>query len=106
VFTRVTQLEIDTTRIDIAHQAVELFREEVLPELRALEGYEGTYVLANPEGKALLLTFWSTEEAADSQIETGLYGEQLTRYAAIFRSPPGRASYSVVFAEEPAGVGS
>jgi hypothetical protein len=105
VYARVTQLEIDTTRIDIT-EAVELFREEILSELRALDGYEGSYVLANPEGKALLVTFWSTEEAADTQIETGFYGEQLARYAAIFRSPPGRASYSVVFSEQPAGVGS
>jgi hypothetical protein len=105
VYARVTQLEIDTTRIDM-EQAVELFREEILPDLRALDGYEGTYVLANPEGNALLLTFWSTEEAADTKIETGFYGEQLTRYAAILRSPPGRASYSVVFTEQPAGVGS
>jgi heme-degrading monooxygenase HmoA len=85
-------------------QAVELFREEVLPELQRLEGFEGTYVLINPEGNALLVTFWATEEAAGAQIEAGFYGEQLRRYAAIFRSPPGRASYSVVFAEEPARV--
>jgi hypothetical protein len=52
------------------------------------------------------VTFWSTEGAADTQIETGFYGERLARYAAIFRSPPGRASYSVVFSEQPAGVGS
>jgi heme-degrading monooxygenase HmoA len=105
MYARVTQLEIDTTRTDIG-QAVELFREEVLAELEALDGFEGTYVLANPDGKALVLTFWSTEEAADTQIETGFYGDKLRRFAAIFRSPPGRAGYSVVLAEQPAGVGS
>ena len=103
MYARVTQLEIDTTRIDMAH-AVELFREEVLTELRSLEGFEGIYVLVNPEGNALLVTFWATEEGARTQIESGFYGEQLMRYAAIFRSPPGRANYSVAFAEEPAGV--
>jgi hypothetical protein len=100
MYARATQLEIDTTRIDMA-QAVEMFREEVLPALHGMAGYEGAYVLANPEGKALLLTFWATEEAADTQIETG---EQLERYAAIFGSPPGRASYSVFLAEQPTGV--
>jgi heme-degrading monooxygenase HmoA len=103
MFARATQLELDTTRIDMA-QAVELFRNEVLPALHRMEGYEGTYVLANPDGKALLLTFWATEEAADTQIELGFYEEQLERYAAIFRAPPGRASYSVVFAEQPTGI--
>jgi hypothetical protein len=105
MYARVTQLEIDTTRIDIS-EAVERFREEVFAELQALQGYEGMYVLANPEGKALLLTFWSTEEAADTQIETGFYGDKLRQYAAIFRSAPGRASYSVALAEQPTGVGS
>ena len=52
---RVTQLEIDTTRIDMDH-AVRLFRAEVLPALRDQEGYDGTYVLANPDGKALLVS--------------------------------------------------
>jgi hypothetical protein len=105
MYARVTQLEIDTTRIDMA-QAVALFRQDVLPGLRSLDGFEGTYVLANPDGKALLLTFWATEEAADTQIEGGFYGEQLERYAAIFRAPPGRASYSVALAEQPAAVGT
>jgi hypothetical protein len=103
MYARATQLEIDTTRIDMA-QAVEMFREEVLPALHGMAGYEGAYVLANPEGKALLLAFWATEEAADTQIQTGFYGEQLERYAAIFGSPPGRASYSVFLAEQPTGV--
>jgi hypothetical protein len=103
MFARATPLEIDTTRIDI-EEAVELFRQELLPALHGMEGYEGTYVLANPDGKTLLLTFWATGEAADIQIETGFYGEQLQRHAAIFRAPPGRASYSVVFAEQPAPI--
>ena len=105
MYARVTQLEIDTTRIDMAH-AVELFRDDVLPELRSVDGFEGTYVLANPEGKALLLTFWASEDGARTQIESGFYGEQLRRYAAIFRSPPGRTSYSVLVAEEPVGAKS
>jgi heme-degrading monooxygenase HmoA len=105
MFARATQLEIDTTRIDI-EEAVELFRKGVLPALHELEGFEGVYVLANPDGKALIVSFWATEPAADIQVDTGFYGEQLQQHAAIFRAPPGRASYSVVLAEQPVGVGS
>jgi hypothetical protein len=100
---RVTQLEIDTTRIEI-DDAVRMFREEVLPELRAQEAYQGTYVLANPDGKALLLTFWETEEAAEAQATTGFYAEQLARFAVIFRSAPGRDRYAVVVADQPVGI--
>ena len=100
---RVTQLEIDTTRIEMDH-AVELFRAEVLPALREQEDYGGTYVLANPDGKALLLTFWETEGAAEAQRETGFYAEQLERFAAIFRAPPGRDHYAVLVADQPVGI--
>ena len=100
---RVTQLEIDTTRIDMDH-AVELFRAEVLPALREQEDYGGTYVLANPDGKALLLTFWETEEAAEANATTGRYSEHLARYAAIFRAPPGRDHYAVLVADQPVGI--
>ena len=100
---RVTQLEIDTTRTDI-DDAVQMFREEVLPQLRHEEAYNGTFVLANPDGKALLLTFWETEAAAEAQAETGFYAEQLARFAAIFRSPPGRDRYAVVVADQPVGI--
>jgi hypothetical protein len=100
---RVTQLEIDTTRTEI-DDAVQMFRDEVLPELRDQEAYAGTYVLANPDGKALLLTFWETEEAAEAQTTTGFYAEQLARFAAIFRAPPGRDRYAVVVADQPVGI--
>jgi hypothetical protein len=40
VYSRVTQLEIDTVRVG-ADEAVELFRDEVAPLLREQEGYEG-----------------------------------------------------------------
>ena len=50
MYARVTLLEIDTVRVDI-DAALELFRSEVLPQLREQDGYEGVYVLTTPEGK-------------------------------------------------------
>ena len=44
MFARVTLLEIDTMRMDV-DDAVELFRERVLPDLRAEPGFEGIHVL-------------------------------------------------------------
>ncbi|HEY7708143.1 MAG TPA: hypothetical protein VH968_13330 [Gaiellaceae bacterium] len=103
MYARVTQLEIDMTRIDM-DEAVEVFRGEVLPQLRDVPEYEGTFVLANPDGKALLLTFWETEEAADAYAPTGQYSDHLARYAVMFRSPPGRERYGVVVADQPIGI--
>ena len=75
---RATMAEIDPVRMSI-DDAVELFRESVVPALHDQEGYEGVYVLLSNEGKALVLTFWSTEEAADAGIAggRGFYAEQI-----------------------------
>jgi hypothetical protein len=98
MFARVTLLEIDTTRMDV-DDAVELFRERVLPELREEPGFEGVYVLTTPEGRALLMTLWATPEAAEPN---GLYARRLADFALLFRAPPGREQYEVSLADAPA----
>jgi hypothetical protein len=95
MFARVTLLEIDTTRMDV-DDAIELFRERVLPELREEPGFEGVYVLTTPEGRALLMTLWATSHAAEPN---GLYTRRLADFALLFRAPPGREQYQVSLAE-------
>lgn len=98
---RTTLAEIDSVRMSV-DDAVEVFRESVVPALHEHQGYEGAYVLISPEGKALVLTFWSDEEAAEAGVASGFYGEQVAKFVTIFRSPPGRETYEVAFAEAPA----
>jgi heme-degrading monooxygenase HmoA len=99
---RVTTADIDTVRTT-ADKAVEVFRESVLPALHEQPGYEGSYVLLSPEGKALVVTFWTTEASADAGIvgARSFYAEQVEKFTTIYRSPPGRESYDVVLAEAP-----
>jgi hypothetical protein len=97
MYSRVTQLEIDTLRTDV-EGAVELYRSEILPRLREEEGYEGAYVLVTPEGKAVLITFWETEEQA---AETPFYSDAIAEYVTLFSAPPGRETYEVKFADTP-----
>jgi heme-degrading monooxygenase HmoA len=97
---RVTLAEIDAVRMSVS-RAVKLFEESVLPELHEQEGYEGCYVLATPEGKALVMTFWSDEEAAEAGIASGRYGAQVEKFVTVIRSAPGRESYDVVVADAP-----
>jgi heme-degrading monooxygenase HmoA len=99
---RTTLAEIDAVRMSV-DDAVELFRESVLPALREQAGYQGSYVLLSPEGKALVLTFWETEEAADAGIAGGrsFYAKQIEKFVTIYRAPPGRETYDVVLADTP-----
>jgi len=100
MFARVTPFEIDTLRISL-DDALERFKELIVPEARKREGYEGMYVMRTPEGKGLIMSLWSSEEAATAGVTNGYYDEQVTKFVALFRAPPGREHYEVVFAEAP-----
>lgn len=98
---RVTLAEIDVVRMSI-RAAVERYRESVLPAQHAQAGYEGGYVLATPEGKALVITFWANDGDAEAGMASGFYGEQVQKFATVYRAQPGRELYDVVLAEPPA----
>jgi heme-degrading monooxygenase HmoA len=98
MYSRVTLLEIDTLRTTV-EDALALFKDDVLPQIRGQEGYEGALVLTTPEGKGLILTVWESEEAAarSAQLASGA----VERHVTLFRSPPGRENYEVVLFELP-----
>ena len=102
---RATMAEIDPVRMSI-DDAVELFRESVVPALHEQPGYEGVYLLLSPEGQALVLTFWESEEKARAGIEgtRSFYSEQVEKFVTLYKAPPGRELYEVLLAEEPASV--
>ena len=94
MYARTTQLEVDTLRVPMG-DAVALFEAEVLPRLREQRGFLGVYVLANPDGKAVLVSFWETADDADVGTADGWYTGVLDEYVTLFRSPPGRERYEV-----------
>lgn len=98
---RVTLFEIDTLRLDL-RAGVERFGDVVLPALREQPGYAGVYVLANPDGRGLVLSLWESEAAAAAGLASGFYAAQLERFVTVFRSPPGRESYDVALVDAPA----
>ncbi len=98
MYSRVTLLEIDTLRTTV-DDAVVMFEDRVLPRLREQDGYEGVVVLANPDGKAMLVSVWEDEDAAHAS--AGFATTALEEFVTMFRSPPGREGYEVVFAEMP-----
>jgi heme-degrading monooxygenase HmoA len=101
MYARVTLLELDPVRVSVG-DAVRMYEAEVLPKLRAQDGYEGAYVLTTPDGRALLMTLWASEDAATRSSAQALYSEQLERYMTLFRAAPGRERYEVALADVPA----
>jgi heme-degrading monooxygenase HmoA len=103
---RVTVAEIDPVRHDPRH-AIERFESEVVSALREQSGYEGCYVLLSEEGKVLVVTLWSNEDAAQLTRTSGFYQSQVDKLAdfVVFRSAPGRDGYEVVVTDMPVATG-
>jgi hypothetical protein len=101
MYARVTLVEIDTMRTSL-EKALELYTEQVVPQLREQEGFQGVVTMETPEGKGMVITLWETAEQAESQAESGFYSDVLTRFVTLFRSPPGRESYRISYADVPA----
>jgi heme-degrading monooxygenase HmoA len=100
---RVTLAEVDLVRRSLA-DLVEFYKQSVIPTQRTQDGYEGGYVLTTPEGKALVMTFWCDEEAAEAGVASGFYGEQVEKFVTVFKAPPGREMYDVAVADVPSIV--
>jgi heme-degrading monooxygenase HmoA len=98
MFSRVTQLEIDTMRTTV-EEAVAAFDTEVMPSLQELEGFAGAVVLTTPEGRGMIISLWETEESA--RAAGGFASEELERRMTLFRAPPGREYYTVALAHLP-----
>jgi heme-degrading monooxygenase HmoA len=99
---RVTEAEIDVVRTNPA-DAIQVFKQAVIPALHEQEGYEGCYVLLSEEGKVLVLSFWESNEAARATRLSGFYQEQIEKLAdlVVYRQAPGREAYDVMIAETP-----
>lgn len=97
---RVTVAEIDPVRQD-PRRAVERFENALVPALQEQEGYEGCYVLLSDEGKVLVITFWSSDEAAQATRTSGFYQSQIDKLSdfVVYRSSPGREAYEVVVSD-------
>ena len=97
---QVTLADIDLVRVSLG-AVTDLYRDSVVPALQDEPGYCGVYGLATPDGKAMVITFWETEEDAERHIASGVYDEQVAKFVTFYRATPGRESYQVMIADLP-----
>jgi len=98
MYSRVTLLDVDTMRTDV-DDVLEQFKDDVMPRVREVPGYEGVVVMLTPEGKGMIVSFWESEEAAKAS--AGLAAALVEEFVTIYRSPAGREHYEVVYVEPP-----
>ena len=97
---QVTLADIDLVRVSLG-AVTDLYRDSVVPALQDEPGYCGVYGMATPEGKAMVITFWETEEDAERHIASGVYDEQVEKVVTFYRATPGRESYQVMITDMP-----
>jgi heme-degrading monooxygenase HmoA len=66
----------------------------VVPELRQMSGFEGSYVLTQAEtDKGHIIGLWASREDAEGFESSGAFQEQAARFEDILAEPPSREVY-------------
>jgi heme-degrading monooxygenase HmoA len=83
-------------RVTIVHiqpekqtEAVEIYRESVVPAARQQPGFNGAFLLTEPSSnKGYSITFWETEADMKAGETSGYYQAQLAKIASLVAAPP------------------
>jgi heme-degrading monooxygenase HmoA len=90
---RVTFVQIVPGKLD---EAVDLYRDSVVPAARQQKGYKGVYLLTDRNtGKGISMTLWETEADMLAGENSGYYQQQLAKFKDVFGVPPVREGYEV-----------
>ena len=93
MFARVTIVQMKKDKVD---EAINLFRESVVPAAKSQKGHKDIYLLTDRStGKGLSIAIWDTEEDAIANEQSGYYQEQLGKFKDLFTAPPVREGYEV-----------
>jgi heme-degrading monooxygenase HmoA len=80
---------------DRLEEAVQLWRDQVLPSVRQQKGFRGVRLLVDRKnGKIASLGLWETE--ADFQATVEWNQGQIAKFVSLFLTPPDVGGYEVV----------
>ncbi|WP_216320623.1 antibiotic biosynthesis monooxygenase family protein [Deinococcus aestuarii] len=76
--------------------AVSIYRDLVLPLLRAQPGFCEARLLTDARtGRGLLLTLWASEAEMHAAEARGVFHEEIARFQPVLGAPPSREDYEV-----------
>ena len=95
---RVITVQYQSGKMD---EAMQLYRESILPETRQQSGFKGAMALVDRStGKGISITLWQTEANAQASGESSAYLQaQLAKIASLFAAAPSIEMYEVAFQE-------
>lgn len=93
MFARVTIVQMKKDKLD---EAINLFRDSVVPAAKSQKGHKDICLLADRDtGKGISIAFWDTEADAVANEQSGYYQEQLNKFKDLITAPPVREGYEV-----------
>ena len=95
---RVVTIQFQPGKLD---EAMQIYRESVLPEARQQRGFKGIMALVDRStGKFISLSLWETEADAQASGASSSYLQaQLAKAASLFAAAPVIETYEVVVQE-------
>jgi heme-degrading monooxygenase HmoA len=76
---------------DKVEEAVRIYQDSVVSELRQTRGFEGGYGLTNAEtGKGYIISLWESREDAEGFESSAAFREQAAKFEDILDGPPSR----------------
>ena len=75
-------------RSEMTDEAINIFRESVMPEQRQQPGYKGTLLLVDrAQGKGILINLYETEAHSKAAEQSGHDQKQIGKFAHLITSP-------------------
>ncbi|MBV9228540.1 MAG: antibiotic biosynthesis monooxygenase [Chloroflexi bacterium] len=89
------------TRPEQVDEAIQLYRESVVPEQKKQHGFKSIVLLNDrATGKGISITFWETEaDLQASDLASQYYQQQMAKFATYWTAPPVREAYEVTIQE-------
>ena len=81
-------------------EAVQIFRDSVVPDARQQPGFQGAMALINRSAnQTISVTFWQTEAEAQASEVGGHLQAQITKFASHLAAPPVVQTFEVAVQE-------
>lgn len=91
MYARATTVQVHLDKIDEGNS---IFSDSVILAAKARKGFRAGYLIIHrTTGKGMAISAWDTLEGLLANEASGYYQEQLTKFAPLLATAPGRETY-------------
>lgn len=96
MFARVVNVKVKKDSIE---EAIELYRQNIVPKAESMEGFEGIYLLVDREtGSGMSISVWSAEKGAEADRQGAMFGEEIEKFGDLVKASPVQEVFEIAIA--------